>query len=253
MIISLHTVQDICLCGDVRCSTSVNMYRYSMLFLTGRSFCQQDAYQSILHNLLRFLRSLQRCCCHPLRTHFPLWMVSCCRTNKSSTTITHFWGFKGLFPPPSLLSLLQWFQTAPTKTCPQCRKQVQYQTLLNSTKLLSPDRTNMPKKIDIVLCLQVTTRHIISKLYFDIGGEEEPSADPESLQVPNLEHLNEISVLLLTKKLYDKRWSLTLQKDVRDHLSLSLHHQDLTWIVIFIFWWCFSPLFRMTLIEWRRF
>ncbi|KAM8757891.1 E3 ubiquitin-protein ligase TRAIP isoform 1-T2 [Acanthopagrus schlegelii] len=47
--------------------------------------------------------------------------------------------------------LLQWFQTAPTKTCPQCRK-------------------------------QVTTRHIISKLFFDIGGEEEPSADPESLQ-----------------------------------------------------------------------
>uniref|UniRef100_UPI0037E77B5A E3 ubiquitin-protein ligase TRAIP n=1 Tax=Semicossyphus pulcher TaxID=241346 RepID=UPI0037E77B5A len=47
--------------------------------------------------------------------------------------------------------LLQWFQTAPTKTCPQCRK-------------------------------QVSTRHIISKLFFDIGGEEEGSADPESLQ-----------------------------------------------------------------------
>ncbi|KAM9361738.1 E3 ubiquitin-protein ligase TRAIP [Symphorus nematophorus] len=47
--------------------------------------------------------------------------------------------------------LLQWFQTAPTKTCPQCRK-------------------------------QVSTRHIISKLFFDIGGEEESLADPESLQ-----------------------------------------------------------------------
>ncbi|KAM7006103.1 E3 ubiquitin-protein ligase TRAIP [Tautogolabrus adspersus] len=47
--------------------------------------------------------------------------------------------------------LLQWFQTAPTKTCPQCRK-------------------------------QVSTRHIISKLFFDIGGEEEGTADPESLQ-----------------------------------------------------------------------
>lgn len=36
-----------------------------------------------------------------------------------------------------------------------------------------------------VLCLQVSTRHIISKLYFDIGGEEdgEGSVDPESLQV----------------------------------------------------------------------
>uniref|UniRef100_A0A1A7YFV1 TRAF-interacting protein n=1 Tax=Iconisemion striatum TaxID=60296 RepID=A0A1A7YFV1_9TELE len=47
--------------------------------------------------------------------------------------------------------LLQWFQTAPTKTCPQCRR-------------------------------QVSTRHIINKLFFDIGGEEEGSADPESLQ-----------------------------------------------------------------------
>ncbi|XP_041815279.1 E3 ubiquitin-protein ligase TRAIP [Chelmon rostratus] len=47
--------------------------------------------------------------------------------------------------------LLQWFQTAPTKTCPQCRK-------------------------------QVSTRHIISKLYFDVGEEEEGLKDPESLQ-----------------------------------------------------------------------
>ncbi|XP_037535214.1 E3 ubiquitin-protein ligase TRAIP [Nematolebias whitei] len=47
--------------------------------------------------------------------------------------------------------LLQWFQTAPTKTCPQCRK-------------------------------QVSTRHIISKLFFDVGVEEESTADPESLQ-----------------------------------------------------------------------
>uniref|UniRef100_A0A3B5BL24 TRAF interacting protein n=1 Tax=Stegastes partitus TaxID=144197 RepID=A0A3B5BL24_9TELE len=47
--------------------------------------------------------------------------------------------------------LLQWFQTAPTKTCPQCRK-------------------------------QVSTRHIINRLFFDVGGEEEASADPDSLQ-----------------------------------------------------------------------
>ncbi|XP_058487566.1 E3 ubiquitin-protein ligase TRAIP [Solea solea] len=47
--------------------------------------------------------------------------------------------------------LLQWFQTAPSKTCPQCRK-------------------------------QVSTRHIITKLYFDIGVEEEGTVDPESLQ-----------------------------------------------------------------------
>uniref|UniRef100_A0A3B4EHR6 RING-type domain-containing protein n=1 Tax=Pygocentrus nattereri TaxID=42514 RepID=A0A3B4EHR6_PYGNA len=47
--------------------------------------------------------------------------------------------------------LLQWFQTAPTKTCPQCRK-------------------------------QVSTRHIINKLFFDIAPEEGSAADPEILQ-----------------------------------------------------------------------
>uniref|UniRef100_A0AAR2KWS2 RING-type domain-containing protein n=1 Tax=Pygocentrus nattereri TaxID=42514 RepID=A0AAR2KWS2_PYGNA len=50
--------------------------------------------------------------------------------------------------------LLQWFQTAPTKTCPQCRK-------------------------------QVSTRHIINKLFFDIAPEEGSAADPEILQVLN--------------------------------------------------------------------
>ncbi|XP_018535479.1 E3 ubiquitin-protein ligase TRAIP [Lates calcarifer] len=61
--------------------------------------------------------------------------------------------------------LLQWFQTAPTKTCPQCRK-------------------------------QVSTRHIISKLYFDIGGEEEGTADPECLQ----NELDRMKVLLSSKE-----------------------------------------------------
>ncbi|XP_051529439.1 E3 ubiquitin-protein ligase TRAIP [Myxocyprinus asiaticus] len=48
--------------------------------------------------------------------------------------------------------LLQWFQSAPNKTCPQCRK-------------------------------QVSTRHIISKLFFDIVPEDDGMPmDPESLQ-----------------------------------------------------------------------
>lgn len=34
--------------------------------------------------------------------------------------------------------------------------------------------------------VQVSTRHIITKLYFDIGGEAEGLADPESLQVSDL-------------------------------------------------------------------
>uniref|UniRef100_A0A3B4BCJ6 RING-type domain-containing protein n=1 Tax=Periophthalmus magnuspinnatus TaxID=409849 RepID=A0A3B4BCJ6_9GOBI len=53
--------------------------------------------------------------------------------------------------------LLQWFQTAPTKTCPQCRK-------------------------------QVSTRHIINKLFFDIGGEEDGKVDPDCLQVNNVDN-----------------------------------------------------------------
>uniref|UniRef100_A0A6Q2XY67 RING-type domain-containing protein n=1 Tax=Esox lucius TaxID=8010 RepID=A0A6Q2XY67_ESOLU len=61
--------------------------------------------------------------------------------------------------------LLQWFQTAPNKTCPQCRK-------------------------------QVSTRHIINKLFFDIGGEEGSSADPESLQ----NELDRMKAVLTTKE-----------------------------------------------------
>ncbi|XP_018589714.1 E3 ubiquitin-protein ligase TRAIP isoform X2 [Scleropages formosus] len=61
--------------------------------------------------------------------------------------------------------LLQWFQTAPSKTCPQCRK-------------------------------QVSTRHIISKLFFDVGGEEHSSpVDPESLQ----NELDRLKALLSSK------------------------------------------------------
>ncbi|XP_026162965.1 E3 ubiquitin-protein ligase TRAIP [Mastacembelus armatus] len=64
--------------------------------------------------------------------------------------------------------LLQWFQTAPTKTCPQCRK-------------------------------QVSTRHIINRLYFDIGGEDEGTVNPESLQ----NELDRLKALLSSK---EKDW-----------------------------------------------
>ncbi|XP_070704781.1 E3 ubiquitin-protein ligase TRAIP isoform X2 [Pempheris klunzingeri] len=79
--------------------------------------------------------------------------------------------------------LLQWFQTAPTKTCPQCRK-------------------------------QVSTRHIISKLYFDIGGEEGGSADPESLQ----NELDRMKVLLNCKERdwRDKQKAVDSLKDTVD-------------------------------------
>ncbi|KAM9759468.1 E3 ubiquitin-protein ligase TRAIP [Menidia menidia] len=78
--------------------------------------------------------------------------------------------------------LLQWFQTAPTKTCPQCRK-------------------------------QVSTRHIISKLFFDIGGEES-TADPESLQ----NELDRMRALLSSKERdwRDKQKAVDSLKDTVD-------------------------------------
>lgn len=80
--------------------------------------------------------------------------------------------------------LLQWFQTAPTKTCPQCRK-------------------------------QVSTKHIINKLYFDIGGEEEgPTKDPEILQ----NELDRMKALLSSKEREwrDKQTTVDKLKDVVD-------------------------------------
>lgn len=62
--------------------------------------------------------------------------------------------------------LLTWFQTAPTKNCPQCRK-------------------------------QVSTRHIINKLFFDIGEDQEGTVvDPESLQ----NELDRMKALLSSKE-----------------------------------------------------
>ncbi|XP_077386191.1 E3 ubiquitin-protein ligase TRAIP [Festucalex cinctus] len=60
--------------------------------------------------------------------------------------------------------LLQWFKTAPTKSCPQCRK-------------------------------QTSTQRIIHKLFFDIG-EETHSADPESME----NELNRLRALLSSKE-----------------------------------------------------
>uniref|UniRef100_A0A670YLM6 RING-type domain-containing protein n=1 Tax=Pseudonaja textilis TaxID=8673 RepID=A0A670YLM6_PSETE len=50
------------------------------------------------------------------------------------------------------LCLIQWFDTAPNRTCPQCR-------------------------------IQVGKRHIINKLFFDVALEEQSELDAESLQV----------------------------------------------------------------------
>ncbi|NWI50012.1 TRAIP ligase, partial [Calyptomena viridis] len=49
--------------------------------------------------------------------------------------------------------LIQWFDTAPSRTCPQCR-------------------------------IQVSKRHIINKLFFDVALEEQAAPDAETLQRP---------------------------------------------------------------------
>ncbi|XP_068171086.1 E3 ubiquitin-protein ligase TRAIP isoform X2 [Antennarius striatus] len=79
--------------------------------------------------------------------------------------------------------LIRWFQTGPAKSCPQCRK-------------------------------QVSTKHIISKLYFDIGEEEESSMDPESLQ----NELNRVKALLSSKERdwRDKQKAVDGLKDTAD-------------------------------------
>uniref|UniRef100_A0A8C1XR20 TRAF-interacting protein n=1 Tax=Cyprinus carpio TaxID=7962 RepID=A0A8C1XR20_CYPCA len=65
--------------------------------------------------------------------------------------------------------LLQWFQSAPNKTCPQCRK-------------------------------QVSTRHIINKLFFDIAPEDDGTpVDPESLQ-------NELDRMKAVLSVKEKEW-----------------------------------------------
>ncbi|NXV52333.1 TRAIP ligase, partial [Uria aalge] len=56
--------------------------------------------------------------------------------------------------------LTQWFDTAPSRTCPQCR-------------------------------IQVSKRHIINKLFFDVALEEQTAPDAETLQ-----HLDSANVLL---------------------------------------------------------
>ncbi|XP_034023191.1 E3 ubiquitin-protein ligase TRAIP [Thalassophryne amazonica] len=81
--------------------------------------------------------------------------------------------------------LLQWFQTAPTKTCPQCRK-------------------------------QVSTRHIICKLYFDIAGDEEGAVDAESLQ----NELDRAKALLSSK---ERDWRET--EKVVDSLKETVNRQ----------------------------
>lgn len=97
--------------------------------------------------------------------------------------------------------LLQWFQTAPTKTCPQCRK-------------------------------HVSTRHIINKLFFDIGGEEDGTVDPECLQ----NELDRVKAVLSSKErgwrdkemvMDDLRGTVDKQRKDMDSLRKEAMEKDL--------------------------
>ncbi|NWX68306.1 TRAIP ligase, partial [Alca torda] len=62
--------------------------------------------------------------------------------------------------------LTQWFDTAPSRTCPQCR-------------------------------IQVSKRHIINKLFFDVALEEQTAPDAETLQDSSCSRANSMSALQL--------------------------------------------------------
>ncbi|OCT85647.1 hypothetical protein XELAEV_18023818mg [Xenopus laevis] len=80
--------------------------------------------------------------------------------------------------------LLQWFHSAPHRTCPQCR-------------------------------IQVSSRQIINKLFFDIGGEEETVLDAESLK----NEVDRIKASLLVKE-KEKRECQGLVDSLREMLDV---------------------------------
>uniref|UniRef100_G1KHN0 TRAF interacting protein n=1 Tax=Anolis carolinensis TaxID=28377 RepID=G1KHN0_ANOCA len=82
------------------------------------------------------------------------------------------------------LCLVQWFDTAPSRTCPQCR-------------------------------IQVGKRNIITKLFFDVALEEQSPLDPESLQ----NELDRVKAQLTVKE-KEKRDCQSIVNSLRDVLDV---------------------------------
>ncbi|XP_026529006.1 E3 ubiquitin-protein ligase TRAIP [Notechis scutatus] len=82
------------------------------------------------------------------------------------------------------LCLIQWFDTAPNRTCPQCR-------------------------------IQVGKRHIINKLFFDVALEEQSELDAESLQ----NELDRVKAQLSMKE-KEKRDCQCIVNSLRETLDL---------------------------------
>ncbi|XP_029852150.1 E3 ubiquitin-protein ligase TRAIP isoform X2 [Aquila chrysaetos chrysaetos] len=80
--------------------------------------------------------------------------------------------------------LIQWFDTAPSRTCPQCR-------------------------------IQVSKRHIISKLFFDVALEEQAAPDAETLQ----NELDKVKAQLSVKE-KEKRECQAVVDGLRDTLDV---------------------------------
>ncbi|KAM6248040.1 E3 ubiquitin-protein ligase TRAIP isoform 1-T1 [Spheniscus humboldti] len=80
--------------------------------------------------------------------------------------------------------LIQWFDTAPSRTCPQCR-------------------------------IQVSKRHIINKLFFDVALEEQTAPDAETLQ----NELDKVKAQLSMKE-KEKRECQAVVDGLRDTLDV---------------------------------
>ncbi|XP_030314361.1 E3 ubiquitin-protein ligase TRAIP isoform X2 [Calypte anna] len=80
--------------------------------------------------------------------------------------------------------LIQWFDTAPSRTCPQCR-------------------------------IQVSKRHIINKLFFDVAPEEQTAPDAEALQ----NELDQVKAQLSMKE-KEKRECQAIVDGLRDTLDV---------------------------------
>ncbi|KAM9374689.1 E3 ubiquitin-protein ligase TRAIP [Phaethornis superciliosus] len=80
--------------------------------------------------------------------------------------------------------LIQWFDTAPSRTCPQCR-------------------------------IQVSKRHIINKLFFDVVPEEQTAPDAEALQ----NELDQVKAQLSMKE-KEKRECQAIVDGLRDTLDV---------------------------------
>ncbi|XP_009279544.1 PREDICTED: E3 ubiquitin-protein ligase TRAIP [Aptenodytes forsteri] len=109
-----------------------------------------------------------------------VWIRSLLRSYGCSKTLSQ----GDLSSVKTLPCLIQWFDTAPSRTCPQCR-------------------------------IQVSKRHIINKLFFDVALEEQTAPDAETLQ----NELDKVKAQLSMKE-KEKRECQAVVDGLRDTLDV---------------------------------